>query len=158
MTARRYELAIIPCTRAKNPLGVTPLTLYRSTPFSVMIKHAQQRCGRILIMSAKYGLLRPDDRITNYDVYLPQLRPEERAKLRGELCSQWRREKLVEVPPEGVLSYLPKAYYDFLAETSHFADWAPRIRRPYKSLSLLKLVEVLSNEIKGFETPGLARR
>lgn len=158
MTARRYELGLIPCTKSKSPVGVTPLTLYRGSVFSTMVRHAQQRCDKILIMSAKYGLLRPDDRITHYDTYLPTLSQEQRSALRGELCVQWWAHRLKEVDPAQVLSYLPKAYYDFLNTTSHFNMWASGIHRPYKNLPMLTLVKVLSNEIKGFESPGLARR
>jgi hypothetical protein len=159
VTARRYELGIIPCSKAKNVLGVTPLTLYRSTPFSVMVKHAQQRCGRILIMSAKYGLLKLDDRVANYNTYLPTLRGDHRAKLARTIDECAHQLKLLEIHPRQVLSYLPEAYYRFLAsEVPDLEEWASEIRRPYKGLPMINLVKVLSNEIKGFETPGLARR
>lgn len=158
MTARCYELGLIPCTKTKNPIGVTPLTLYRSSPFALMLRHAQQRCRRILIMSAKYGLLQPDDRITYYDAYLPTLTPEQRFKLQQDLAAGINRLRLLEVNPSQVLCYLPRVYYSCLLEVDALEEWVPFIHRPYKSLPSLTLMKVLSNEIKGFETPGLARR
>lgn len=158
MTAPCYELGIIPCSKAKNAVGVTPLTLYRTTLFSVMVRHAQQRCGRILIMSAKYGLLRPNDRVAHYDSYLPTLGLQQRERLAGEMLIQWWSLHLGEVDPSQVLCYLPKAYFDFMARLVHYQTWAQGLRRPYKSLGVLPLIKVLSNEIKGFESPGLARR
>lgn len=159
MTAPRYQLALIPCTRRKSPVGVTPLTLYRSSGFVTMVKHAQQRCDRILIMSAKYGILGPEDRVAYYDAYLPTLPQEQRSKLALLIAERVEDLELLQINPKAVLSYLPKAYYEFLQEeVPVLKSWAPQIRRPYKNLSNLALIKVLSNEIKGFEEPGLARR
>lgn len=158
MTAPCYELGIIPCGRAKNAVGVTPLTLYRSTPFTVMVRHAQQRCGRILIMSAKYGLLRPNDRVAHYDNHLAALSLEQRERLAGEMLIQWWLHHLKEVNPSQVLCYLPKAYFDLMASLAHYRIWCNGLRRPYKNLGMRQLIRVLSNEIQGFESPGLARR
>lgn len=158
MTARTYELGLIPCTRSKNPIGVTPLTLYRSSPFSTMMNHARQRCRRILIMSAKYGLLELDDRVAFYEAYLPTLDGFQLAKLKTDLKSKILAKRLLEIEPAQVLSYLPKAYYECLASIDVAETWAAGIHRPYKSLSLLTFMKVLSYETKGFESPGIARR
>ncbi len=158
MTARCYELGLIPCTKTKNPVGVTALTLYRSSPFSVQLRHAQQRCSRILIMSAKYGLLRLGDRVAFYEAYLPTLTEEQQVALRDELRRKAHEHALTRTPPNQVLCYLPRAYYEFLVGTDLISNWAQKIHRPYKSLPTLTLTKVLSNEIKGFESPGLARR
>lgn len=158
MSARRYQLALIPCTKAKNPVGITPLTLYRSTPFSLMVRHAQQRCESVLIMSAKYGLLRLNDRIAFYEAYLPALNEQQQTALRDELRYKIREHRILQIPGAQVLSYLPRAYFEFLASTDLTSTWAPSIHRPYKNLPSLTLMKVLSHEIAGFETSGIARR
>jgi hypothetical protein len=123
-----------------------------------MMRHAGQRCQRILIMSAKYGLIRPEDRVANYDSYLPTLTLYERQCLGHEMELQWWQHHLKEVPPAHVLCYLPKAYYDFLGRVCHYREWAEGIHRPYKNCPSLTMMRILSYEIKGFESPGLARR
>lgn len=151
MPAHRYDIALIPCTKTKNPVGVTPATLYKGGPFSLMMQHAQQRCDRIVIMSAKFGLLKMDDRVHDYEAYLPALTEGERTKL--EYLMRIQAERL---DGGSICSYLSKAYYDFLADCVPLETMA-RVRRPYRKLPMLTLYRVLSNEIKGYEA-GYARR
>jgi hypothetical protein len=151
MSARRYDIALIPCTKRKNPIGITPPTLYIGGPFSLMMNHARQRCDRIVIMSAHFGLLAMTDRVHNYEAYLPGLDEAARRMLALEIV---RRQDLLD--GGSICSYLPKAYYDFLVSVTS-PELAARIRRPYRNLPMLSLYKVLSNEIKGYET-GLARR
>lgn len=151
MSARRYDIALIPCTKMKNPVGVTPLTLYKGGPFSLMLRHAQQRCNRVIIMSAKFGLLKMDDRVHSYEAYLPALTEGERTKLEYLIRLQTAR-----LDGGSICSYLPRAYYEFLADCVP-AEVVARIKRPYRNLPSLSLYKVLSNEIKGFEA-GYARR
>jgi len=107
-----------------------------------MMRHAQQRCDKILIMSAKYGLLEMDSPVSYYDAYLPTLTEAERARLVEQLRCQI-------VPgwdcSSRVLSYLPKAYYEFLAEVK--PALASKLHRPYRKLPMLTLYKILSNEV-----------
>lgn len=148
-----YDVAIIPCTSGKHANGLTPLTLYKGGPFKLMMRHAQQRTHSILIMSAKYGLLRLDDPVSYYDAYLPDLD----ATGRAELIERIRNRPLVELLLPGeqreddqplVLSYLPKAYHQLLMEALEFSK--SKYRRPYANLGMLSLFAVLSNEIKNY--------
>lgn len=155
--ARTYDLALIPCTKNKNPMGVTPASLYRSSPFSITMRHAQQRCGRVLIMSAKYGLLDLTDRVAYYDWFIATLTEAQRVAMIGELRTSIEAKKLLAFDPTKTLSYLPALYFQTLAAETG-SHWAMHVVRPYKKLPSLTMMKVLSNETKGFETTGLARR
>jgi len=146
-TSDRYDLGLVPCTSKKRPDGTTPTSLYMGGPFAAMMKHAQQRCGRILIMSAKYGLLRLDEPVSYYDAYLPDLDQAQRAALIGRVRCQvesmrpWFQH-------QRILSYLPKAYFELLAEAE--PSLCASIRRPYKRMSRLTLIATLSAENKNY--------
>lgn len=148
----RWDLGVIPCTAGKNPDGVTPLTLYKGSMFGAMMKHAQQRCDHVLIMSAKFGLLRLNDPVAYYDTYLPDLSPQMRERLKVRVRAQ-----IAEGIPQAlrkpwterrVLSYLPEAYYQFLLEaaTGPVSFWS----RPYKGLAMFGLINCLTAEIAGY--------
>ena len=146
----RWDLGIIPCTSGKHADGVTPLTLYKGGPFATMIRHAQQRCDHVLIMSAKFGLLRLDDPVSYYDAYLPKLPPQMRERLRERTAGQ-----LAENIPQAlrkpwnerrVLSYLPEAYHDFLMVVAA-ESYKHVFRRPYAHLGMLTMIATLSAEI-----------
>jgi hypothetical protein len=143
MTAKPWDLGIIPCTSGKRPAGLTPLTLYKGGPFALSLRHAQQRCHQVMIMSAHYGLLRLSDPIRYYDAYLPTLTPEQRGALLGRLKHQ-----LPQLAGLRVLSYLPKAYYLALLEAD--PTIVARFQRPYRKLPSLVLFKTLSNEIKHY--------
>ena len=155
--ARTYDLALIPCTKMKNPMGVTPVSLYRSSPFSITMRHAQQRCGRVLIMSAKYGLLDLTDRVAYYDWFIATLTEEQRVAMLAELQVSIEAKRILNYEPPRVLSYLPALYFQTLAELTGW-QWAMTVHRPYKTLPSLTMMKVLANETKGFGTTGLARR
>ena len=149
MTPRRYSLALIPCTKTKNPAGVTARTLYRGGIFSLMLRHAMQRCDRVLIMSALHGLVELDAPIGPYDAFLLALSPYDRALLARKMKPQV--DALIEEPR--ILSYLYIPYFNF------FRDLAPKAvvdatHRPYKGLPTAPatLQRVLSNEIRCYET------
>lgn len=149
MKPRTYDFGLIPCTSGKRPDGLTPLTLYKGGPFSLMMRHAQQRCGEILIMSAKYGLLGLQDPVRYYDAYLPDLTEAERAALAWRIKSS---EKLLgaSAPGTRILSYLPRAYHEFLAGAK--PEIVGALKRPYANLPSLSLYAVLSHEIKNYGT------
>lgn len=145
--SKPYDLAIIPCTSGKNPEGLTAATLYKGGPFSLMMRHANQRCEAVVIMSAKYGLLRPSDPVRYYDAYLPELNAQERA----ELIQRIRDIPWVEAyKAKRICSYLPEAYFQCLAEAKPALCASIAMRRPYRSLPMLTLYKVLSNEIKQY--------
>ena len=144
MGAHQWELAIIPCTKSKNPQATIARSLYKSSGFTLMMQHAMQRADRILIMSAFYGLLSLEDEVAYYDAYLPDLSEVQRRALLTRLRAH--TEGLKETK---ILSYLPNAYYATLVAAR--PPLANIIDRPYKSLSMMKLFAVLKAEIIAHE-------
>jgi len=140
-----YDVGIIPCTSQKWPDGKTPMSLYRGPPFNAMVLHAQQRCKEILFLSAKHGLIRANEPIDWYDVYLPNLSDKERAVL----IEQIRAKPWVELyAGKRILSYLPKAYFELLAEAK--PALCATMRRPYKRLGNLQTIQILRAETKNY--------
>ena len=146
--SKLYELAIIACTATKNPMGKTAMTLYRGGPFSLNVRHAQMRADKLLIMSAKYGLLRPDDPVEYYDLYLPDLFGFEREEL-VELVSQ--QGKALELLKVGrAISYLPLAYFALLEEA--LPAFAERMDRPFKGVGMMRAWKIMSEELAQVQT------
>jgi len=135
-----FDIGLVPCTATKNPQGVTPLTLYKGGPFSLMVRHARQRCKRIVIMSAKYGLLEENARVQYYDTFIGDLDAGARQELMVRVRSQ-----LKDMQGQTALSYLWKPYYSVLQIAN---VWDIPVATPYMGLPSLVLYKVLSNEIK----------
>lgn len=146
-----YELAILPCTKAKNPQGTTARTLYTGGVFPLMMRHAQQRADKILILSGKYGLIELDHHVSWYEAWLPELDPEARKALAREVQLQL----LFYSPKPPVISYLPRAYHDFFrgvngdgVEPGFTADWI--YRRPFAKVAFTRYFVTFYNEIKSY--------
>lgn len=146
----RYDVGIIPCTAGKHAEGMTARTLYKGGGFATMMRHAAQRCDKVLIMSAKFGLITLDAPVSYYDAYLPDLSPQMRERLIVRMGKQVD-ELVWGGMPEGqmprILSYLPQAYYETLIIARPISDF---VLRPYKKLGMLKLTACLSAEIAGY--------
>lgn len=147
MKPERWDIALIPCTKSKNPQATTARMLYKSAGFTLMMKHAAQRTDRILIMSAKYALLELSDQVANYDAYLPTLSRSERQALLDRIWDQTRQRQLI--TGKRVLSYLPKAYHDALVEVGAISE-AKHYARPYKNLNMMALFATLKRETENY--------
>ena len=137
-----YASALVACSAKKNPYATTARSLYRGSLFMLSMRHAMHKAERVLIMSAKYGLLRPEDQVRHYDAYLPELSAAERAALLARIRAQADL-----VTSSGrLLSYLPAAYWELLAEA--LPELEGKTDRPYKGIRLLTLCARLAGEIK----------
>lgn len=141
-----YDLALIPCTKRKNPESsgrdMSAAQLYGvSQRFAVMMRHACQRAPRIVIMSALHGLISPETPIRYYDAYLPELSEPELRALRKRVEAQSA------LLPDGVrvLSYLSNTYHAFLAEVAARKKW--NVRRPHAGLDMFAQSKVLHLEV-----------
>ena len=56
------------CSGKKNPSGETPDTLYTSKRIQDFINYCKEKKLPYAILSAKYGILFPDDKVQDYDV------------------------------------------------------------------------------------------
>lgn len=153
-----YDVALIPCSEKKFKEGLTPLTLYSGPLWAGMLYHAQQRAAAVIIMSAKYGLLRLSDPVRYYDTYISDLTPDQRKALVYRIQNKPMVELLLpaKVRPDDqprILSYLPAAYWEVFAEA--LPGLAEKVRRPYKSLPMMTMAACLSKEIENYgKNPG----
>lgn len=143
---RRWAVGLVACSASKRPNGINPLTLYKGAIFATTIHHASQRCDRILIMSAKYGLLDLADPVRWYDAYLGNLDARQRAVLKAKIVDGGKLRDFQR--DASVLSYLPKDYHDLLMEA--LPHLAPITRRPYANLPMMRFIKVLANETKNY--------
>lgn len=61
------KIGFISCCKTKRT-GTAPASeIYCSPLFNYSYQYALQTCDRVYILSAKYGLLKPTDSITNYE-------------------------------------------------------------------------------------------
>ena len=110
----------------------------------MLMKHASQRCDRILILSGKHGLISPDAKISWYDSWINTLPPDEYLQLTDRVSHQLQA--LSE--PVAVLCYLPKAYYGLLEDAGIPSTWT--IHRPYASVAFTAFKKTFANEIKNY--------
>jgi hypothetical protein len=65
---RSPTVVLLSCTKTKEPRATTARELYEpSASFREGVAYAERRGWPWAVLSAKYGLLLPDDRATNYD-------------------------------------------------------------------------------------------
>ncbi len=145
MKGECWDVGVIPCTLQKYATGMTARTLYRGGIFSIMLRHAAQRCAAVVIMSAKHGLVLPDDPIRYYDTSLPNLDAEQREDLKARIAIASPFHFTADAR---ILSYLPSVYHGLLTEAVPYIN----PRRPYSNLPRLRLLQVLSNEVKHYGT------
>src|SRR5205814_10611829 len=93
------SIALISCVKTKLDRPARAAELYTSLLFRRQREWATARCRTWFILSAKYGLLRPDDMIAPYELTLKSAsRAERRAwsmrvldQLQAELLGVWGR-------------------------------------------------------------------
>ncbi len=116
-----------------------------------MMTHARQRCSRIYIMSAKYGLIHEETQIEYYDTYLGNLTQDERDVYITMLAAQ-SQDLRSQLDPGGrrfkILSYLPHAYHEALMEADPLMHWW--YRRPYAGIRSLTMLSILTKETKNY--------
>ena len=80
MTARQLDIGLVACSRTKADRPVPARELYLSPLFRAARKYAENRygLGQWLILSARYGLVDPDQVLAPYDLSLRQLTARQR--------------------------------------------------------------------------------
>ncbi len=144
-----YDFALVPCTSTKNPAAVTPLSLYTGPSLRLMVPHARQRCARIVVMSAKYGLLEEGDRVGYYDTFISDLDGSQKQELMVRI-----RQQLKGLQGQRGLSYLWKPYDQVLQVAN---TWNIPVDAPYLGLPSLVLYKVLSDETKKHSSSSARR-
>ncbi|TSE15039.1 hypothetical protein B1A87_003025 [Arthrobacter sp. KBS0703] len=70
MSSKIYTVGLVACASQKLLRPATARELYVSQLFKKASAYAEMRCDRWYVLSAKHGLVRPDEIIEPYDVRL----------------------------------------------------------------------------------------
>lgn len=145
MITDHWDVGLIPCTKAKKPTGINARTLYRGGTFSLLMRHAHQRCDKVMIMSAKYGLVDLDHPMQYYDQFVDAQTTQERLELLAKVRGQ-----IQELKGLRVISYLWHSYHSILVEAD--PTIANQLRRPYKGIPTMPayLQAIITREISNY--------
>lgn len=72
------NICLIGCVKSKRRIRCKARDMYISTLFRARYRYAQKLGKKIYIISAKYGLLSPDDEIEPYDMTLKEMSSKQR--------------------------------------------------------------------------------
>ena len=86
------RIGLVGCVKGKRSHGAPAQDLYTSPLFRGRRRWVERTCDRWFILSAKHGLVRPDDVLAPYDVTLNGLTTEERRRWSERVIAQLRDE------------------------------------------------------------------
>jgi hypothetical protein len=119
-TARSYM--VVPCAADKADHATTAELLYTSANYRLTLAAAKNAgCDEVLILSAKYGLLRLTDEVEPYDVKMGDAGCVTVAQVRSQAC--WLG--LTGLDDADVWAMLPKAYFAVLDAALRSVDTWP---------------------------------
>lgn len=81
-------IALVSCVKKKRTQRCEAADLYTSTLFEKSRRYAERHADRWFILSAKYGLLAPDDHVDPYELTLKSMSASERRIWAQEVYSQ----------------------------------------------------------------------
>lgn len=90
MESRR--IALIACSSSKAPAEEEARRLYQGTLFHKSVMFAEKTCNEWAVLSAKYGLVRPNERIQPYDETLNTKTRADRLNWAGRVVESIRAE------------------------------------------------------------------
>lgn len=90
------RIAFVGCVKDKHPGPLPAADKYASPLFLASKRYALREADRWYILSAKYGLLCPDDIVDDYDLTLKTMAREE--------CRQWARRVAAQLDERNVTS------------------------------------------------------
>ena len=134
-------VVLISCVSQKLDKKARAKDLYISTLFRKNISYAKSlHPDAIYILSAKYGLLKPDDEIEPYDVTLNTMKASER--------KSWAMTVLEQLKREESLTYTK---YIFLAGANYRKYLLPSLKHyevPMEGLPIGKQLQFLTEKLK----------
>jgi|SRR5579871_1141842 len=132
-------VTLVGCGRQKSVRPAQARRLYTGGLFRLAAAWAERHARRWFILSAKHGLVEPDQFLAPYDAYLPALSPSERAALNKGVADRLR----ALVPPTETIVLLAGAEY------AAFAPLVPhQVVQPLKGLPLGKRMAWLRRQLK----------
>lgn len=132
-------IVCISCVKSKRQSSCAAKDMYVSTLFRGMFQYAQSlRPAKIFILSAEYGLLKPDDIITPYEKTLKKMKASERI--------EWARKVLAKLQQE---TDLQADHFVFLAGVPYRENLTPHIAHykvPMEGLSFGRQLQWLTEK------------
>lgn len=146
-SGRRVRVALVGCGSAKRRGRHPARQLYTGGLFRGASAHAFETADAVFIVSAKYGLLEPDQVVEHYNVRLPRARDERRCW--GTRVESALRLQHVGIPLR-VAIYAGSAYADAIAEASWRNNWI--IEQPLRGLGVGKRLQWLADRRRDRQT------
>jgi hypothetical protein len=90
-------VGLVGCSKRKLAHAAPAALLYASPLFRLAARHCAASCGQWFVLSARHGLLAPDEVVAPYDLSLGRLGREGRAAWAGRIVGQLRARGLLGV-------------------------------------------------------------
>jgi len=121
--SRRYALGLVGCSKQKwtHVPRIRARSLYCSPAFLASFTLASAACERVLILSAKYGVLQPENVVEPYDQTLSEMDPFQRRDWRGKVWWQLRALGFLHCPS---VLFLAGRSYRLEPASSYFPEGA----------------------------------
>ncbi len=134
------KIALISCTKKKKDYKCKTEEMYsESDLFKKTLQYCkQQKFDKIYILSAKYGVLKLDDKIEPYNITLNKIGKQEKI-IWGIKISKWIKDNL-DIYDE-IYMFAGKNYYKYI-------DIHNKMNLPLKNLSIGKRLRWLKERIK----------
>jgi hypothetical protein len=141
--ARR--IALVSCS-AEKASSVNPLparSLYRSQLFRKSVAWVEQQGLEWFVLSAAYGLIKPDSTLMPYDKTLRNMAPDERAKWEQSVAEQIDAYTSDDERVELVL-LAGEAYAGWVPKVQAFAS----VEQPLRGMQIGQRLQFLTNELR----------
>lgn len=104
------RVGLIACSKSKGPSPAPARSLYRGALFRKSLAYAEATCDAVVILSAKFMVVKPDDVIPPYDASLYEMTKAEKQNWADQVVIQ-----LAAMFPAATLVYFtPDAYEEML--------------------------------------------
>jgi len=133
------SLGLISCTKSKQNRRCKASEMYAPSPlFRSAYNYATKNYDAVAILSAKYGLLLPDDEIEPYELTLKNMTKQERKKWAEKVADQLKERTGLQKTSE-CFFHAGKEYREFLIPI--LENLGIKCRIPLKGLSIGKQLQ-----------------
>lgn len=141
MSARR--IALVSCSAEKLDRMAPARQLYRSQLFRKSVAWVENQGLEWFVLSAAYGLIRPDDQLMPYDKTLRNMSPADRAAWEQSVAQQIDAWTIDDQAVEIVL-LAGEAYAGWIPKVQAFA----KVEQPLKGMQIGQRLQWLTNELR----------
>ena len=135
-------VGLVACGAGKRAEPAEARILYTSPLFTKSMEYVEKRCNKWYILSAKHGLLNPDQVIAPYE---KSLNTKSRAEREGWAAKVWRDLEKWLVPDDEVIMLAGKKYREFLAPRIN--NHGCQIKVPMEGLGIGRQLQWLADQL-----------